>query len=532
MKPSNIFSKYQCDDKLKIYSEVPLNNRQYKKMISNAKSRYMNDYYNTPRYNPKKDEKTFNNLLNSYYTDFNKLKKKYNFIEDEQDYEEEEEEQNNNVDYGEYNEKKNNLYSLFLFNNMSDIDEINFDLTDNLINNLNKGKNNTLLKNTQTQKDYDLRLKELIKLPNDDEEEEPNNSSKFPSKKNESEIFYLDNIEIIDENYLKLENNNSSELFEDIIKSNNGKEYQPPLYVISNSDNEDNNELQNYINMIKDNNYPLFEQLINPNYPTKYVPQSCFPRLPDEEIDNKSNEDNEDNYDNNNDNNNDNTKKEEDQEILREENKENENYSSRDKEGEKNNDGLKINNNDNNDNNFLLFDQIISPHYKNNKEYIPPDVFPKSEGEEDEDKDKTEEHINSDGDFEPVDDNNNKIENNMVENIINSNNTQKYSIPVYRTPDDNDKKEEKIEENNNQMKGNYVNLENYKDKEYPTVEKMINKDYNEDIKKEEENANENEEKNNKKLKESSNNNNERFESIPVDDLNDDKDDDDDYGGFD
>ena len=106
MKPSNIFSKYQCDDKLKIYSEVPLNNRQYKKMISNAKSRYMNDYYNTPRYNPKKDEKTFNNLLNSYYTDFNKLKKKYNFIEDEQDYEEEEEEQNNNVDYGEYNEKK------------------------------------------------------------------------------------------------------------------------------------------------------------------------------------------------------------------------------------------------------------------------------------------------------------------------------------------------------------------------------------------------------------------------------------------
>ena len=98
MKPSNIFSKYQCDDKLKIYSEVPLNNRQYKKMISNAKSRYMNDYYNTPRYNPKKDEKTFNNLLNSYYTDFNKLKKKYNFIEDEQDYEEEEEEQNNNVE--------------------------------------------------------------------------------------------------------------------------------------------------------------------------------------------------------------------------------------------------------------------------------------------------------------------------------------------------------------------------------------------------------------------------------------------------
>ena len=520
MKPSNIFSKYQCDDKLRIYSEVPLNNRQYKKMIDNAKPRYMNDYFNTPRYNPKKDEKTFNNLLNSYYSDYNKLKKKYNFIEDEQDYEEEEE-QNNNVDYGEYYEKRNNLYSLFLSNNMSDIDEINFDLTDNIVNNLNNGKNDTLLKNTQTQHDYDLRLNKLIPTYNDKEPEVDNiskhtNPPKIdkPEEDISSDNVYLDNTEVIDDNYLKLENNNnSSELFEDIIKFNNDKEYQPPLYVISNSDNEDiNNELIYYINMIKKNNYPIFDQIINPNYEIKYVPISCFPRLPEDQIDNEDNQDNQDNQGNN--------KREEDEEILGENNKIDESYNFRDEKGEKKNNEVKNSNNDNN-NKMLIFEQMISGHYDKNEGYIPPDVFPKSEGEE-EDESKNKEVKYSEGNFEAVEDNN-EIKNNMVENIINSNNKQKYSIPEYRMPDDIDKKEEKIEENNNQMKGNYINLENYKDKEYPTVGEMIKKDYNEDIKKEEEN--------NKKQKENINNNNERFESIPVDDLNDDNDDDD-YGGFD
>ena len=110
MKPRSFYSKYQCDDKLKIYSDIPLNNSQYQKMIENAKPRYMNDYYNSPRYFQRKDEKTFNNLLNTYYNDYQKLKNKYNFIEDELNEEENIEEENNmNYNEDEYQIKKKKL---------------------------------------------------------------------------------------------------------------------------------------------------------------------------------------------------------------------------------------------------------------------------------------------------------------------------------------------------------------------------------------------------------------------------------------
>ena len=166
MKPRSYYSKYQCDDKLKIYSEVPLNNYQYQKMIENAKPRYMNDYYNTPRYYQRKDEKTFNNLLNTYYNDYQKLKNKYNFIEDESNEEEDLEEENNmNYNEDEYQTKLKNLNLLFLSNDTSDIDGINFELTDKIINTLYNGKNDSLLKNTQTKDDYILRLNFIKKDP-------------------------------------------------------------------------------------------------------------------------------------------------------------------------------------------------------------------------------------------------------------------------------------------------------------------------------------------------------------------------------
>ena len=159
MKPKNMYSKYYCDNKLKIYTDVPLSNSQYQKMIENAKPRYMNDYYNTPKFNRRKDEKSFNNLLNSYYSDYKKLKNKYNFIEEEQNEEDYPEDQNNNyVDYEEFQQKKRNIYSLFLSNDTMDLDDINFDLTDNIINNMYDGRKETLLKNTQTNNDYNLRI--------------------------------------------------------------------------------------------------------------------------------------------------------------------------------------------------------------------------------------------------------------------------------------------------------------------------------------------------------------------------------------
>ena len=208
MKPRSYYSKYQCDDKLKIYSEVPLNNYQYQKMIENAKPRYMNDYYNTPRYYPRKDEKTFNNLLNTYYNDYQKLKNKYNFIEDESNEEEDLEEENNmNYNEDEYQTKLKNLNLLFLSNDTSDIDGINFELTDKIINTLYNGKNDSLLKNTQTKDDYILRLNFIKKDPSSNtfmRKDNPNPEEK--SIKEEEEIIVEG-----EDNNVKLKNNFENE---------------------------------------------------------------------------------------------------------------------------------------------------------------------------------------------------------------------------------------------------------------------------------------------------------------------------------
>ena len=63
MNSRKLYSKYTCDNKLKIYTDVPLNKTQYQRMIDNARPRYMDDYYNAPKFNTRKDEKSFNNLL-------------------------------------------------------------------------------------------------------------------------------------------------------------------------------------------------------------------------------------------------------------------------------------------------------------------------------------------------------------------------------------------------------------------------------------------------------------------------------------
>ena len=349
-----MYSRYYCDNKLKIYTDAPLSNYQYQKMIENAKPRYMNDYYyNTPKFNRRKDEKSFNNLLNSYYSDYKKLKNKYNFIEEEQNQEDYTEEQNNNyIDYEEFQIKKKNIYSLFLSNDTMDINDINFDLTDNIINNMYDKKKETLLKNTQTNNDYDLRINEkdfnqkyspymIIKDNNTNKNEEENkvNENNDNEEENnviiddnkseenilEKEIYYLDEEKIKnkDDNYLILKyNKNNSEylpLLEDIINNEYNEIYKPPIYDMPEAEEKKEkekaekekeekketkkdkklkkvNKLKEFQDNIINNNYPLFEQIINPNYPTKYIPLSSFP-LPDEEQKEEYGEENEEEKD-------------------------------------------------------------------------------------------------------------------------------------------------------------------------------------------------------------------------------------------
>ena len=579
MKPRSLYSKYQCDDKLKIYSETPLNNSQYYKMIENAKPRYMNDYYNTPRYYQRKDEKTFNNLLSTYYNDYQKLKNKYNFIEDESNEEENlEEEYNMNYNEDEYQTKRKNLNLLFLSNETSDLDGINFELTDKIINNLYNGKNDSLLKNTQTKDDYILRLNFIKKDPSSNtfmrkdnsnpeeksimEEDEiivegEDKNTKLKKDNNddnisidnlnneENESFYLEDdnqVENNDENYLILKFNNTNikecPRVKDIINYNYDQAYDPPLYEIPNGDGEVKN--------LDDIMYA------------------------DEEEKDNENNDNENSYNNFENNKNDGGG---DNEINEEED---ENY-------------LKLINNNNKDNLFLL-DNIISndfneeyiiPSYKNPK-YIQQKI--NKEQQKQKKNNEKEEYNNEEVDLKGKDNNsedNNKMLNDIlkekekpeVNDIININNKvvynppenspkneneeneddknkneryslyNDYSVPNYKSINQDKKDEEKNEDINNDLKEDFIDYDKYKgSNDYHTVNEMVLKEYQEEKKKynnyknKEENKDDNnnqitEKKDDKvqRLKESINDDDDK---IVVDELDDDIEDNEEKYGFD
>ena len=630
-----LFSKYQCDNKLKIYINAPLSNSQYKKMIENAKSRYMNDYYNAPKFNRRNNEKSFNNLIESYFGDFRKMKKKYNLIEQEQSQEENSEEKNY-INYEEFHNKKNIINKLFSSYDIPDFDEINFDLTDNIVRSLYDKKNDSLLRNTQTKDDYDLRLNDNnndINNPNcnhpsskgSQENVEDNTDNKDSGKvtsddeKEIDELFYLDNenqYDNNDDNYLKLNYNKNNldelPLFEDIINSDYDKryDYDPPLYQdptkslmkTKNEKQEKNEPLKAFQDMVINNNYPLFEQLINPYFSTNYKPQLCFPKKSREENEEKDLEENE--YEG---------ELENDENIEKEyndfDNNNNENGADIDEKNGENKEEdenlLKLKNNQkiNGDNDLLIFENIISNDFKD--DYIIPsykmpyyiekeikneeikrkkekeeyekkknqNILNKSENGEikmlndiikEEEKPKVEDIINSDnkvlynptnniqksendeknsqnkniryngyeeGDFIQASENTEVIKNNMVENIINSNKSENYSLPNYSGLNPKQNEAEKNEDMKKEMMGEVINYDKYKGSEYPTVGEIIKKRYNEeeiqypDLEKVEEKEEQKEEENNNK-KESINNkgnkSDDNFDKIDVDDLNDDE----------
>jgi hypothetical protein len=162
MKRKNPSYKYQNDNKLKNYSESPLNTSQYYRILNNAKPRYLNDYYKSPRINSKRDDKNFNGILNKYYNDYIKIKNKYNVIEDEPV--EKEYTNYNRLDYNEYENRKNTINYLLFSYDSPEIDENTFDITDALVNEMYNGNEDTLLKNTQINNDYNKRLEEENEL--------------------------------------------------------------------------------------------------------------------------------------------------------------------------------------------------------------------------------------------------------------------------------------------------------------------------------------------------------------------------------
>ena len=256
------------EENLDIYSKKPMNKREYLKNISKVKSKYMQDYKNSIKASKYTEEKNFNNILKTYFQDYNKLKNKYNFKK-------EAEPKKPKYDFDEINfkNKQRNLNGI-ISGDLNDIQEFNFDMCDNLINDLPKENNNySLMKTIQNKEDYELRLQGFNKINNDviqvegnigneDEENKENNSSSLKGKKDdtkndisqkkeipvkkESFRYIEDDMQFKDDNdnYLILnqQNNLNDELplFNDIISTNFNKEYQVPFY--EHKQNEKNEE--------------------------------------------------------------------------------------------------------------------------------------------------------------------------------------------------------------------------------------------------------------------------------------------------
>ena len=479
----NYYSKYQCDNKLSIYSNA-LNNSQYKKRIANVKSKYMQDFNNQPKMSKYCEEKNFNNLLTNYYQDYNMLKSKYNLNETE-----ESDKNEYDINEEEFLIKRQNIDKIFsgdLFN----IQDINFDLTDNLINELPREKNNniSLIKNTQIKEDYDMRLQESLKnkkyiVPNEDEENE-----------NEGENEYEDNVNLQAENNNEIilednnnENNNniSKENNEINISEHNNKNnddikiFESMQYLENdaqfNLENNDNYLILNQPNLNKDD-LPLFQDIISSNYNKNYrVPFYEHPdivpvnedrvkkveeRHSDFEDDKKNQKENIDNNHadfNNNINDIHNNEKNDDENVLILENRNNEN---------------------------IKLDDILNSNFQG--EYLIPEYkIPnkiKMEIEEEKKEEQNKKLIYSEN-IMKVDNINNELQksnnaNNdnlpIVNDLIQNNNMNKKDVDESNNIEENNiklKESNKIEENNNNEEENY----NYNFDDNDKLEENINK---------------------------------------------------------
>ena len=138
-----LYYKYNCDKKLEIYLS-PLHKSQNKKKISKLESKNNKDVMNKPKKSKYNNEKGKENLLKNYELNKN----------------------NYDINKEEFLIKRQNIDKIFLADYVN-VQDLNFNMTDNLINELSKEKNIindfSLIKNKQIKDDYDMRLQEFYK---------------------------------------------------------------------------------------------------------------------------------------------------------------------------------------------------------------------------------------------------------------------------------------------------------------------------------------------------------------------------------
>ena len=598
MKPRILYPRLPVNkskDKPKIYLGTSVNkgsciNLNKSKTISKNKCCDI-----AKKYYRKKQDRAFNQLLNSYYDDYNKFKNRHKILSKPLRAE------RTAFNYNLYELKKKNFNTLFFNYDLKNNEDFDFGFTDGLIKSMYNGKNYTLIKTKEIKNDYDMRLNEnennnIMYNNYVDSDEDINidtgeekkinfgeeiisgtESSKKPKKNNkfnrvkkikevsgdDENIFYLkDGDQVIDDNYLDFKNklyyNNTFPLFNEIINSNFNKDYEIPIYktpqsaIYGNNQNVidlstgqalnkyKNGELKRFKDMIMDNDYPGFEQVISPYYPTDYKPPPCFPKLPEDEEEDENDEYGYEDLGFNEDNNNNKINDEDDDALIllsnqiannefpmyehlirndfkgnyvppsykipphiEREMKKDEEKLKKNKKIYEENKNLNVENNINRykdgelnmlenvikDNNYPLFEQIINPYYQTN--YVPPKIFPKpanlEEKQEDQNYGYGDFKLNAEKQIEGNDNDNdlvlinNAVLNNeypMFEHLIRNDFKGNYAPPIYKIPDFL-QEEEKVDinqrnaQNFNEMRGNYINYNNYEGNEYPTVNNII-----------------------------------------------------------
>ena len=247
-----LYYKYNCYKKLDIYLN-PLHKSQNKKKISKLASKNNKDVMNKPKKSKYNNEKGKENLLKNYELNKN----------------------NYDINKEEFLIKRQNIDKLFLADYVN-VQDLNFNMTDNLINELSKEKNIindfSLIKNKQIKDDYDMRLQEFYKnkeyiTPNE-------NNFNLQIEKNNINNNYINNEIKFIENYNRF--NHEIQLVEN-------KNYMNDLSQFFLKNNE-NYLIQNQLYLIK-NNSPLYSDNISSDFGGNVnLPfYECYAQFPEKE---------------------------------------------------------------------------------------------------------------------------------------------------------------------------------------------------------------------------------------------------------
>ena len=264
----NLYSRnYFNYEQLNEYSDVgEINNKEYKKKLRNVKPRYLEIFKNKNKRSKFMEDKYFNSVMTSYIEDYNKLKNKYHFKDDE-----DMKNTNIEIDKKDYDLKKQDINKIFS-GNILDIKDFNFDICDNLINDMPKDDNITLLKSTQNKEDYEYRLQGIAKNKKNETLKEENEEEDMLNIKGKDS----GNL-IINGKDKKDKNNNDVKNNKNIINENNmndnnedNKAKESEVYIENDAQFKENDNYLKLNQQKSDDELPLLYDILSSNYDKNY----------------------------------------------------------------------------------------------------------------------------------------------------------------------------------------------------------------------------------------------------------------------